>query len=94
MATRNLFLAKSSYLRWRHTHSNQETSTFHKANDLSDAHDTNYNQIKLEDQTSFMNMLRDCLEYAFNTQSQIYLEIKACESIRTRYEYSIYHTKI
>ena len=94
MANRNPILAKSSCSRRRYTHSIQETSTFHKENDLSDANDANHNQIKLEDQTSFMNMLRDCLEYAFNTQSQIYLEIKECESIRTIYEYSIYHTKI
>ena len=53
-----------------------------------------HNQIKLDDQSSKMYMFNDNLEYAFNTQSQIYLEIKACESIRTRYEYSIYHTKI
>ena len=50
--------------------------------------------MKQDDQSSYMNMFNDNLEYAFNKQSQMYLEIKACESIRTRYEYSIYHTKI
>ena len=53
-----------------------------------------YKQIKLDNQSSSMNMLRDILGYAINKQSQMYIEIKACESIRTRYEYSIYHTKI
>ena len=38
-------------------------------------------------------MFNDNLEYAYNTQSQNYLEIKTCKSIRTRYEYSLYHTK-
>ena len=52
-----------------------------------------YKQIKLDNQSSSMNMLRYILGYAFNNQSQKYLEIKACISLRTRYEYSIYHTK-
>jgi hypothetical protein len=62
----------------------QETSTYSQGNDLSDANDANHNQIKLDDQSSSMNMLREILGYAINKQSQMYLEIKACESIRTR----------
>ena len=61
--------------------------------DLSDVNECKHNQIKQDDQSSSMNMLSDNLEYAFNKQSQMYLEIKACESIRTRLEYSIYHLK-
>ena len=91
MAIRNPFLAKTSCSRRRYTHSYQETSTFHKAHDLSDAHDANHNQIKQDDQSSYMYMLRYVLGYAFNNQSQKYLEIKACKTLRTRYEYSMYH---
>ena len=39
-------------------------------------------------------MFRYVLGYAFNNQSQKYLEIKACEILRTRYEYSMYHKRI
>ena len=65
-----------------------------QGNDLSDANDANHKQIKQDDQSSSMYMLRYVLGYAFNKQSQMHLEIKACESIRTRLEYSIFHTKI
>ena len=41
-----------------------------QGNDLSDANDANHNQIKYDDQSNSMNMLRDILGYAFNTQSQ------------------------
>ena len=47
--------------------------------DLGDANDAKHNQIKQDDQSSSMNMLSDNLEYTFNKQSQMYLEIKACE---------------
>ena len=57
-------------------------------------HDANHNQIKLDDQSSFMYMLRYILGIAFNKVSQMNLEIKTCISIRTSQEYSIYHTKI
>ena len=60
-------------------------SNLSQGNDLSDANDANHNKIKLDDQSSSMNMLRDILGYAFNKQSQMYLETKACESIRTRF---------
>ena len=65
-----------------------------QGNDLSDANDANHNQIKLDDQSTSMYMIKDILGYFINKQSQMYLEIKACETIRTRYEYSIYHTRI
>ena len=61
--------------------------------DLGDANECKHNQVMQDEKSSSMNMLSDNLEYAFNKQSQMYLEIKACESIRTRLEYSIYHLK-
>ena len=93
MAIRNSFLAKTSCSIQSFTHFARDFN-LSQGNDLSDANDANHNQIKLDDQSSYMNMLRDILGYPINKQSQIYLEIKACESIRTRYEYSIYHTRI
>ena len=86
-------LIKTSCTRQSFTHFARDFN-LSQGNDLSDANDANHNQIKQDDQSSSMNMLSDNLEYAFNKQSQMHLEIKACESIRTRYEYSIYHTKI
>ena len=53
--------------------------------------DANHKQIKQDDQSSSMYMLWYDLGYAFNNQSQKNVEIKACISLRTRYEYSKYH---
>ena len=95
MAIWNSFLAKSSCSIQSFTHFARDfnLSQGNDLSDASDANDANHNQIKLDDQSSYMYMLRDILGYSINKQSQMYLEIKACESIRTRYEYSIYHTR-
>ena len=78
MAIQNPILAKSSCSRQNFTQFSQEASTFSQGNDLSDVNDANHNQIKQDDQSSYMNMLRDILGYAFNKQSQMYLENNAC----------------
>ena len=93
MAIRNSFLAKTPCSIQSFTHFARDFNLL-QDNDLSDANDANHNQIKLDDQSSSMYMLKDILGYSINKQSQMYLEIKTCESIRTRYEYSIYHTRI
>ena len=93
MAIQNSFLAKSSCSIKSFTHFERDFNLL-QDNDLSDANDANHNQIKLDNQSSSMSMLKDILGYSINKQSQMYLEIKAYESIRTRYEYSIYHTRI
>ena len=79
------------------THLNKRLQYFSQGKDLSDAsdaNDANHKQIKQDDQSSSMYMLRCVLGYAFNKQSQKYLEIKACKTLRTRYEYSMYHKRI
>ena len=69
MAIQNPFLAKSSCSRQSFTHFARDFNLL-QGNNLGDANDANHKQIKQDDQSSSMNMLRAILEYAFNTQSQ------------------------
>ena len=69
MAIRKPFLAKSSCSRQSFTHFAKNFNLL-QGNDLGDANDANHKQIKQDVQPSSINMLRDILEYAFNTQSQ------------------------
>ena len=69
MAIWNSFLAKTSCSIQSFTHFARDFN-LSQGNDLSDANDANHKQIKLEDQSSSMNMLREILEYAINAQSQ------------------------
>ena len=69
MDIRNSFLAKSSCSIQSFIHFERDFN-LSQGNDLSDANDSNHKQIKLDDQSSSMNMLREILEYAFNIQSQ------------------------
>ena len=55
-----------------------------QGNDLSDANDANHNQIKLDNQSSSISMLKDILGYSINKQSQIYLEIKAYQNNKNK----------
>ena len=63
-----------------------------QGNDVSDANDANHKQIKLDDQSSSMNMLREILEYAIKTQSQN-LSRNQCMWINQELEYRISQSK-
>ena len=69
MAIQNSFLAKTPYSKQSFTHFARDFNLL-QDNDLGDANDANHKQIKLDNQSSSMNMLREILEYAFNKQSQ------------------------
>ena len=83
LAIRNTFLAKTSCSRQSFTHFARDFN-LSQGNDLKWCKWCKHNQIKLDDQSSKMYMLNDNLEYAFNTQTQDYLEIKTCKTIRTK----------